>query len=127
MRATSATWPIEPAATPISRVSLARVSGSSWSRACRSAPPAPPTTCASPPWALEREPSLAREGFVAEGRRLDGRQSWHSDLDEFEAGRFMTSVAGGGELAIGPRETGGVLRPERLVEILPGRLHFIHI
>src|SRR3984957_2831702 len=126
-RATNPTWPIGLAATPISRASPARASALSLSPACRSGPRAPPTTCASRPWALKREPSLALERLVAERRRLDGRQSRHSDLYETEAGGFMTSVAGGGELAIRARETGGVLGVDRFVEILRGRLHCIHI
>ena len=49
-RVTNATWPIGPAATPISRASPARASALSLSPACRSGPRAPPTTCASRRW-----------------------------------------------------------------------------
>src|ERR1700722_3518479 len=73
------------------------------------------------------EPSLAVERLVAERRRLDGRQSRHPDLYKTEAGGFVTSVAGGGELAIRARETGRVFRLDRFVEIFRGRLHRIHI
>src|SRR3984957_16159169 len=73
------------------------------------------------------EPSLAVERLVAERRRLAGRQSRDSDLYETEAGGFVTSVAGGGELAIRARETGRVFRLDRFVKIFRGRPHRIHI
>ncbi len=52
-RATNGTWRTAPAATPISRASPGRASALSLSPACRSAPRAQPTTCASRPWRLE--------------------------------------------------------------------------
>src|SRR5580698_2375966 len=127
MRVTNATWPTGPAVTPISRASRARASALSLSPACRSARRAPPITCASRRWELKRERSLPGERFVAERRRLDGRQSRHPDLYKTEAGGFVTSVAGGGELAIRARETGRVFRLDRFVEIFRRRPHRIHI
>src|SRR3984957_11933844 len=127
MRVTNATWPIGPAATPLSRASPPRASVLSLSPACRSGPRAPPTTCASRLSGLKRGRSLADERLVAERRRLDRRQPRHPDLYETEAGGFVTIVAGAGELAIRARETDRGFRLDGFVEIIRGRPHRIHI
>src|SRR6202020_2550696 len=92
MPATSATWLIELAVTPISRASPVRASASSWWPACRSGPRAPPTTCASRPLGRRTRSAAHRHAEP----RLAGRGPNAARSSEWSApGCGVTDGSGG--------------------------------